>query len=106
MFNIGQLVWVWLKGEEPSSALVVKADEMMHGTYYTVLVEEKLHFLHNSRVWAEKENATKPFIFPGTKRIFPSLIANQMITVQPMSLPSALPFYLDYTFGSGSKNEE
>ncbi|MFN9957376.1 MAG: hypothetical protein ACK55I_30085 [bacterium] len=40
------------------------------------------------------------------RRLIPGLIANQIINIQPMPLPSGLLFYLDYTFGSGSKNEE
>jgi len=38
--------------------------------------------------------------------MFPGLIANDIITVQPMTGPTALTFYLDYTYGSGSKDEE
>ena len=100
MFNVGQLVWIWIKEQEPSTALVI---EVIEGGYYSVLVEEQIVKVHNHRVWAEKENATPPLLVG--RRIFPGLIANQMITVQPMTLPSALPFYLDYTFGSGSKDE-
>ena len=104
MFNIGQLVWVWIKGEEPSTALVV---EVLEGGFYNVLVEEQIHKLSDDYIWNKKEDCVKPFtILLSTKRVFPSRIANQMITVQPMTAPSALLFYLDYTFGSGSKNEE
>ena len=101
MFNVGQLVWVWIKTEEPSSALIVEA---LEGGYYSVLVEEQIVKVHNHRVWTEKENATPPLLVG--RRLLPGLIANQIINIQPMPLPSALPFYLDYTFGSGSKNEE
>ena len=34
------------------------------------------------------------------------LIAQQLVTVQPMTVPSGLLFYLDYSYGSGSKDEE
>jgi hypothetical protein len=41
--------------------------------------------------------------FPIVRRVFGGLIANELVSVQPMSLPSGLLFYLDYTFGkSGS----
>jgi hypothetical protein len=101
MFNVGQLVWVWIKTEEPSSALIVEA---LEGGYYNVLVEEQIVKVHNQRVWTEKENATPPLLVG--RRLIPGLIANQIINIQPMPLPSGLLFYLDYTFGSGSKNEE
>jgi hypothetical protein len=105
MFNVGQLVWVWIKGEEPSTALVVEvAHSVTIGTYYNVLIEEQIIAVHPHRIWLEKENAVPPLMVG--RRLFPGLIANQIITVQPMSLPSALPFYLDYTYGSGSKDEE
>ena len=38
--------------------------------------------------------------FPIVRRVFGGLIANELVAVQPMSLPSGLLFYLDYTFGT------
>ena len=104
MFDIGKLVWVWIKGEEPTTGLVV---EVLEGGFYNVLVEEQIHKLSDDRIWNNKDECIKPPpFFPGMRRIFPGLIANQIMTVQPMTLPSALPFYLDYTYNSGSKDEE
>ena len=41
--------------------------------------------------------------FPIVRRVFGSLIANDLVSVQPMSLPSGLIFFLDFTFqGEGS----
>ena len=41
--------------------------------------------------------------FPIVRRVFGSLIANDIVSVQPMSLPSGLIFFLDFTFqGEGS----
>ena len=36
--------------------------------------------------------------FPIVRRVFGGLIANDLVSIQPMSLPSGLLFYLDYTF--------
>lgn len=36
--------------------------------------------------------------FPLVRRVFAQLIANEIVAVQPMSLPSGLLFYLDFTF--------
>jgi hypothetical protein len=36
--------------------------------------------------------------FPIVRRVFAGLIANQLVSVQPMSLPSGLIFFLDFTF--------
>jgi hypothetical protein len=43
--------------------------------------------------------------FPIVRRVFGGLIANDLVSVQPMSLPSGLIFFLDFTFSSppGSK---
>lgn len=38
--------------------------------------------------------------FPIVRRVFGGLIANELVSVQPMSLPSGLIFYLDYTYDS------
>ena len=36
--------------------------------------------------------------FPLVRRVFGNLIANELVSVQPMSLPSGLIFFLDFTF--------
>ena len=38
--------------------------------------------------------------FPIVRRVFGGLVANELVSVQPMGLPAGLIFYLDYTYGS------
>jgi hypothetical protein len=38
--------------------------------------------------------------FPIVRRVFAGLIANEVVSVQPMSLPAGLLFYLDHSYGS------
>jgi hypothetical protein len=38
--------------------------------------------------------------FPIVRKVFGGLVANELVSIQPMSLPSGLIFYLDYTYGS------
>ena len=38
--------------------------------------------------------------FPIVRRVFGGLLANDLVSIQPMSLPSGLLFYLDYTYGN------
>jgi hypothetical protein len=38
--------------------------------------------------------------FPMVRRVFGGLVANELVSIQPMSLPSGLLFYLDYTYGT------
>jgi len=42
--------------------------------------------------------------FPIVRRVFGGLIANQLVSVQPMSLPSGLLFFMDFTYGSHQGN--
>ena len=39
--------------------------------------------------------------FPIVRRVFGGLIANDLVSVQPMSLPSGLIFFLDFTHNEG-----
>ena len=39
--------------------------------------------------------------FPIVRRVFGNLLAQDLVSVQPMSLPSGLIFFLDFTFGEG-----
>jgi hypothetical protein len=43
--------------------------------------------------------------FPIVRRVFGGLIANDLVSIQPMSLPSGLLFYLDYTRGDDLAGE-
>lgn len=38
--------------------------------------------------------------FPMVRKVFAGLLANDLVSVQPMSLPNGLLFYLDYAYGS------
>jgi len=40
------------------------------------------------------------FIFPILRRVFPNLIANEIVSVQPMTAPVGAVFYLDYVYGT------
>jgi len=42
--------------------------------------------------------------FPIVRRVFAGLIANDLVSVQPMSLPSGLIFFLDFTYQSPAGN--
>jgi hypothetical protein len=38
--------------------------------------------------------------FPIVRRVFGGLVANELVSIQPLSLPAGLIFYLDYTYGT------
>ena len=45
-------------------------------------------------------NGFSNIAFPIVRRVFGGLVANELVSIQPMSLPSGLLFYLDYTYGT------
>jgi len=45
-------------------------------------------------------NGFSNIAFPIVRRVFGGLVANELVSIQPMSLPSGLLFYLDYSYGS------
>jgi hypothetical protein len=66
--------------------------------------------LENQAAELLKESSTDASIkgfqniaFPIVRRVFGGLIANELVSVQPMSLPAGLLFYLDYTFANANK---
>lgn len=74
------------------------------------LLENEAKVLHNQgAVLNEAGSQTTDVIgfqsiaLPLVRRVFGGLIANNLISVQPLSTPAGLIFYLDYTFGNGSK---
>jgi len=40
------------------------------------------------------------FVFPVLSRVFPNLIVNEIVSVQPMTAPQGAVFYLDYVYGT------
>ena len=44
--------------------------------------------------------------FPIVRRVFAGLIANDLVSVQPMSLPSGLIFFLDFTFSNEGRGSQ
>jgi hypothetical protein len=63
--------------------------------------------LENAERWAMSEasdtsnvKAFTTFGFPLIRRVFPNLIANELVSVQPMTMPTAMVFYLDFAYGT------
>jgi len=56
--------------------------------------------LGNSNGGANNIRGFQNVAFPIVRRVFGGLVANELVSIQPMSLPSGLLFYLDYTYGT------
>ena len=89
--------------------LVGKWGELLEGIQdpYTRGVTAML--MENESMWLQNlEEETKTinvgsftkFIFPVLRRVFPNLIANEIVSVQPMTAPIGAVFFFDYKYGS------
>lgn len=52
-------------------------------------------------LWPGASPSKTGFMFPAVRGVFPSLRAQNLVSIQPMTLPSASIFYLDYKYGDG-----
>ena len=67
-----------------------------------MLMENQSQYLQNLNEETRTINVgsfTK-FIFPVLRRVFPNLIANEIVSVQPMTAPVGAVFFLDYIYGT------
>lgn len=82
------------------------ADRTEHDRYVlgctAMLMENESQYLQNLNEDTRSINVgsfTK-FIFPVLRRVFPHLIANEIVSVQPMTAPVGAVFFLDYIYGT------
>lgn len=57
-----------------------------------------MEYRFNITVKITRKNKLNKFTFPVVRKVFPSLIAQQIVSVQPMSLPSGLLFYEEFQY--------
>lgn len=89
--------WAYLtEGIEGKEAL--GAHDIDKGTHRRICTE----ILMDNAKWQMETTpqdsvaAAAPYIFPMVRRIFPKLIANELVSIQPMSRPDGKVFYLDF----------
>jgi hypothetical protein len=63
--------------------------------------------LENTQQWIINETTTTgnvgtftTYAFPIIRRIMPDLFANELVSVQPIPMPTAMIFYIDFEYGS------
>lgn len=97
--ELGMLVTVWpFDFESPTLVLLVKADETI-STNYFCLVGEKLISFNIKDIFLDGETPVKSFAgfaMPILRRVFPSLSAPSIISVQPLSTPSSMIFHTEF----------
>lgn len=75
--------------ENQAKQLVQEANQTGTGTSITT---------GNSEAWAG-------VALPLVRRVFGEIVAKDLVSVQPMNLPSGLLFYLDFQYGSNTLNK-
>lgn len=67
-----------------------------------VLMENESSYLQglNEETRTVNVGSFTKFIFPVLRRVFPNLIANEIVSVQPMTAPVGAVFFLDYIYGT------
>lgn len=86
---------------------VLPGDAVVHVTYGGQGIVVSVSDVQIGVLWSvEPKDPFASFAMPLVRRQHQQLIANQIVSVQPMSQPSGLIFYLDYQYGSGSKAGE
>jgi hypothetical protein len=66
------------------------------------LLENQAQWILNEADTADAEGYNT-VLFPMVRRVFGGLLANDIVSVQPMSLPSGLVFYVDFTDEQGNR---
>jgi len=76
-------------------------DDINRENMATLLENQAAQVLRESNTMGNGEvGGFTNIAFPIVRRVFGGLIANELVSIQPMSLPSGLLFYLDYTYGN------
>jgi len=79
------------------------ADERQRSSMARLLENQAKELLRESSTMAAGDvEGFAAVAFPIVRRVFAGLIANDLVSVQPMSLPSGLIFFLDFTFSPDS----
>ena len=102
--EVGSLYEVWLHHdwEEPKPCVpVIQIATDAISPNWEVLVDGQVKEIYAGKIF-RPGTATRPappLTFPTLKRVWPSLIANEIVSVQPMTMPVSNIFYMDYKFG-------
>ena len=119
LIQVGELVRIWPSDyDQPVSGVIVEAssigsDNEPNPTYrYRIHTADGEMSCYRDEVFVDEEEPIKSkwsfskFALPLIKRVFPSMIAQQFISVQPMTAPSGLIFFMDFKYGDKSKEKD
>jgi len=90
-----------IKKWEKTGLLEGLSDDRVKNTMSVLLENQAKELLREaSSMSAGDVEGFAAVAFPIVRRVFGGLIANELVSVQPMSLPSGLIFFLDFTFSA------
>ena len=75
----------------------LESDQLRNGMACLLENQAKELLRESSSMAAGDVEGFAAVAFPLVRRVFGNLIANDLVSVQPMSLPSCLIFFLDFT---------
>ena len=100
---VGELYEVWLHHdwEEPKTCVLVRRTFSLPGSPdCEILIDGSLKRVHASQIF-RIGTATAPmpaFTMPIVKQVYSGLFVNEIVNVQPMTMPVSSIFYTDYKF--------
>jgi hypothetical protein len=105
---VGELYEVWLHHdwEEPKLCVpVIQIATDAISPNWEVLVDEQVKKVHARQIFRSGTTTrpNPPFTMPTIKNVPALLSINEIVSVQPMTMPVSSIFYMDYKFG---KEEE
>lgn len=91
-----------LYATEENKGVLEPGDWVFHEKYEGVGMIVAITDDEVSILWSQepKQDPFSSIVFPVVRRVFPQMVAQQLVSVQPMSLPKGLIFYMDYTYGN------
>ena len=104
----GCLYEVWLHhdwGEPKPCVPVIQTAIYAISPNWTVLVNEQIVEIHAGQIFrtGTATQPAPPFTMPIIKKVGAPLFFNDIVTVQPMTMPVSNIFYMDYKFGEEEK---
>jgi len=105
----GELYEVWLRydWEEPKTCVAVeKIATDVVSPNWEILVDGSIQQVHESQIFriGTATRPEPPYSFPGTKKVVAALIANEIVSVQPMTAPTSMQFFMDYKFEKSAED--
>ena len=100
----GDLYEVWLQHDWEEPKLCVPVIQIAIDAFspnWEVLVDGQIEEVHAGQIF-RTGTATRPmppFAMPIIKKVVSPLFINEIVSVQPMTMPTGLSFYMDYKYG-------